>query len=51
MVSKVIFGDIVLYAEKRYNPETKKSVIVLMDEEELLRQQSEIREYVRRISK
>lgn len=51
MVTKIEFGDIILYADRRYNPETQKDVIVLMDEAELRREESDIKEYVRRLSK
>lgn len=51
MVIRMVFDGVVLYAEKRYDPETQKDVFILMDEAELRRQETQIREYVRRLAK
>jgi len=49
MVIKLEFGGITLYAERRYDPETQRDIVVLMDEAELKRQEALIREYLRRL--
>ena len=39
--------EIKLYTELRYDPITQKQIVVILDEEQLLKEEEAVREYVR----